>query len=250
MTRPTLLWHAVLAFQGVSSLESLGRRSPPRSATTATSGRSSSSTARAATSRPSRRAASDDQLRRRLKKGARATSPASSPGKPDESELARADHAAGRQAAGDAQGPAAAGRRAGRADQAAGSPKGRPTTRRRWPASRSTWSHPPVYTLPPVITVAGLSRPTASCWPSRGYHEVLLHKADGSGIVARLVGLSERIESLAFSPDGKLLAVTGGSPGRFGEVQVWDVAKQEAEAVASRSPSTRSTARAGRPTAS
>ena len=60
-----------------------------------------------------------------------------------------------------------------------------------------------------------------------GYHEVLLHKADGTGLVARLVGLSERMQSVAFSPDGKWLAVTGGSPGRFGEVQIWDVAKRK-----------------------
>jgi len=56
-----------------------------------------------------------------------------------------------------------------------------------------------------------------------GYHEVLLHKVDGSGLVARLVGLSERIQSVAFSPDGKWLAVAGGDPCRFGELQVWNV---------------------------
>ena len=39
--------------------------------------------------------------------------------------------------------------------------------------------------------------------------------------------MSERVESARFSPDGKRLAVTGGSPGRFGEVQVWDVATGE-----------------------
>ena len=60
-----------------------------------------------------------------------------------------------------------------------------------------------------------------------GFHEVLLWKADGSELVGRLVGLSERIESLAFSPDGKKLAVTGGLPARMGEVQVWDVAKRK-----------------------
>ena len=91
--------------------------------------------------------------------------------------------------------------------------------------------HPPVYELPPVITSLDYS-PDGTLLAVAGYHEVLLHKADGSGLVGRLVGLSERIQSLAFSPDGKLLAVAGGSPGRFGEVQIWDVAKQEAEAVA------------------
>lgn len=82
--------------------------------------------------------------------------------------------------------------------------------------------HPPVYQLPPVLTAIDFS-PTGDLLAVSGYHEVLLHKADGSGMVARLVGLSERIESVAFSPDGKLLAVAGGSPCRFGEVQIWDV---------------------------
>jgi WD40 repeat protein len=57
-----------------------------------------------------------------------------------------------------------------------------------------------------------------------GFHEVLLHKLDGSEILARLIGMSERIESVAFSPDGNRLAVAGGLPGRGGELQVWDVA--------------------------
>jgi WD40 repeat protein len=86
--------------------------------------------------------------------------------------------------------------------------------------------HPPIYTLPPVITSLDYS-PDGALLAVSGYHEVLLHKADGSGLIARLVGLAERVQSLAFSPDGKLLAVAGGSPGRFGEVQVWDVAKKK-----------------------
>ena len=85
--------------------------------------------------------------------------------------------------------------------------------------------HPPVYTKPPVITSLDYS-PDGSLLAISGFHEVLLQNADGSGPVARLVGLSERIESVRFSPDGKKLAVTGGLPGRMGEVQVWDVAKK------------------------
>jgi WD40 repeat protein len=83
--------------------------------------------------------------------------------------------------------------------------------------------HPPTYSGPPVITSLDWS-PDGALLAIAGYHEVLLHKADGSGLVARLVGMSERIESVRFSPDGTKLAVTGGRPGRLGEVQIWDVA--------------------------
>jgi WD40 repeat protein/mono/diheme cytochrome c family protein len=85
--------------------------------------------------------------------------------------------------------------------------------------------HPPSYVLPPVITAIDYS-PDSKLLAVGGYHEVLLHKADGSGLVGRLVGLSERVQSVAFSPNGKLLAVTAGDPCRFGEIQIWDVAKQ------------------------
>ena len=91
---------------------------------------------------------------------------------------------------------------------------------------RYDMEHPPVYTKPPVITSVHFS-PDGQLLAVAGFHEVLLHKADGSGLVARLVGVSERIESVRFSPDGKRIAVTGGSPGRTGEVQVWDVAKRK-----------------------
>jgi len=86
--------------------------------------------------------------------------------------------------------------------------------------------HPPTYQLMPVVNALAYS-PDGNLLAVSGYHEVLLHKADGTGLVARLVGLSERVQSIAFSPDGKWLAVTGGDPGRFGEVQIWDVAKKK-----------------------
>jgi WD40 repeat protein len=83
--------------------------------------------------------------------------------------------------------------------------------------------HPPIYTLPPVITSLDYSRDGALL-AIAGFHEVLLSKADGSELVARLIGMSERIESVSFSPDGKQLLVTGGLSGRMGEIQVWNVA--------------------------
>lgn len=86
--------------------------------------------------------------------------------------------------------------------------------------------HPPVYARAPLVTSMDHS-PDGKLIAVAGYHEVLLHHADGSGIVGRLVGLSERVQSARFSPDGTKLAVAGGSPGRMGEIQVWDVAKRK-----------------------
>jgi len=86
--------------------------------------------------------------------------------------------------------------------------------------------HPPVYYRSPVITSMDYS-PDGKLLAVAGHHEVLIHKADGSGIVKRLIGVSDRIESVAFSPDGARLAVTGGAPARMGEVQIWVVATGE-----------------------
>ncbi len=86
--------------------------------------------------------------------------------------------------------------------------------------------HPPVYTRPPVITAIDFS-PDGKLLAVSGFHEVFLLAADGSAQLGRLVGLSDRIESVHFSPDGQRLAVVGGLPGRMGEVQIWDVPKRE-----------------------
>jgi WD40 repeat protein len=86
--------------------------------------------------------------------------------------------------------------------------------------------HPHQYFAPSVVTSLAYS-PDGKLLAATGYHEVVLHKADGTGIEARLIGLSEQVRSIAFSPDGKWLAAVGGSPGRFGEVQIWNVEKRK-----------------------
>ena len=85
--------------------------------------------------------------------------------------------------------------------------------------------NPPKYTRPPVVTSLDYS-PDGRMLASSGFHEVFLLAADGSMQVGRLIGLSERIESVRFSPDGSMLAVAGGLPGRMGEIQIWDLSNK------------------------
>jgi WD40 repeat protein len=85
---------------------------------------------------------------------------------------------------------------------------------------------PPKYPAPAVISAA-LFSPDGEMLAVAGYHEVLLYKSDGSELVARLVGESPKIESIAFSSDGKRLAVAGGAPAVFGEIQVWNIAARK-----------------------
>ncbi|MEM9379856.1 MAG: c-type cytochrome domain-containing protein [Planctomycetota bacterium] len=89
------------------------------------------------------------------------------------------------------------------------------------PEGRASGGAPDVYARLPVITDLDVS-PDGSRFAVAGSGEVLVHRYDG-GIEARYAGLSERVEGLAFSPDGARLAVIGGNPARFGEVQVWNV---------------------------
>jgi WD40 repeat protein/mono/diheme cytochrome c family protein len=86
--------------------------------------------------------------------------------------------------------------------------------------------HPPVYTYPPILPSLDYS-PDGKQLAVAGFHEVLLIDTTTHALVGRLVGLSERVQSLRFSPDGGRLAVAGGSPGRMGEIQVWDVATKK-----------------------
>lgn len=89
------------------------------------------------------------------------------------------------------------------------------------PEEKNQLESAPVYVLPSVISSLAYS-PDGETLAVSGYHEVLLHKADGSQLIARLVGGAHRLQSIAYSPDGSLLAAVGGTPSLFGEIQFWD----------------------------
>ncbi len=83
--------------------------------------------------------------------------------------------------------------------------------------------HPPIYHAPPVVSALAYS-PDGLTLAVSGYREILLHRSDGSALLARLVGDAQKIQSLVYSVDGTMLAAVGGSPGRFGEAQFWNTA--------------------------
>jgi len=83
-------------------------------------------------------------------------------------------------------------------------------------------AHLPRYLGPPTIASVDLS-PDGKTLAASGYHEVVLLDTDSGAIRKRLIGMSPRIESVAFSFDGSRLAAAGGTPGETGELQIWNV---------------------------
>ncbi len=82
---------------------------------------------------------------------------------------------------------------------------------------------PPVYHQPPVVSALAFS-PDGKTLAVSGYREVLLLRSDGGALMSRLIGQSERINSISYSPDGSTVVAAGGTPARFGEIQLWDPA--------------------------
>jgi hypothetical protein len=80
---------------------------------------------------------------------------------------------------------------------------------------------PPVYLQLPVVTALAWS-PDGTMLAVAGNREVLVHSPDGRQLRQRLIGGAERLLSLAFSADSKVLVAGGVTPAQFGEVQVWD----------------------------
>ncbi len=89
-------------------------------------------------------------------------------------------------------------------------------------ASRESRSAP-IYRAAPIIPSIAYS-PMGPWLAVAGRGEVLIFNATNFLLTARLVGEARRIESIRFSPDGRKLAISGGQPGQWGEIQIWDVA--------------------------
>jgi WD40 repeat protein len=90
---------------------------------------------------------------------------------------------------------------------------------------------PPIPDIKPRTAVKPLIgalayRPDGQLLALGTFQEVRLVEPESGKVVATLPGEAEDVRSVAFSPDGKLLAAAGGLPARSGEVKIWDVASR------------------------
>ncbi len=76
---------------------------------------------------------------------------------------------------------------------------------------------------PPPVTSMSYS-PDGKWLAIASYKEVILVEATTGKTKRHLVGFPEQVTSVAFSPDGNMLAGGGGTPGRQGEVRLWETA--------------------------
>jgi WD40 repeat protein len=82
----------------------------------------------------------------------------------------------------------------------------------------------------PTVAVAGAVAAVAFDPATRrmavgSYKSVHLMSLADRTWTATLAGHADLVRALAFSPDGRRLAVAGGPSGRFGEIKIWDVEK-------------------------
>ena len=91
---------------------------------------------------------------------------------------------------------------------------------------RFSKEHPPTYTGPPALPSIDVS-PDKTLVAVAGFHEVILLSPNDGKTAARLVGMSPRINTVRFSPDGKQLLAAGGTPALGGELQLWNVQSKE-----------------------
>ncbi|MEM9365579.1 MAG: DUF1549 domain-containing protein [Planctomycetota bacterium] len=96
------------------------------------------------------------------------------------------------------------------------------------PTDVAPWSteSPPQYTASPTLPSIDVS-PSGELVALAGLNEIVLFDTRTEKVLHRLIGLSPRVNSVAFSPDGTRLAAAGGRPGELGEVQVWDIETAE-----------------------
>jgi hypothetical protein len=81
---------------------------------------------------------------------------------------------------------------------------------------------PKSYPLAVPITALAFD-PSGETLAASGYHEITLWNSRSGELVRRIGNMAERAFDLAFSPDGRWLACASGTPGKIGQVKLFDV---------------------------
>jgi len=81
--------------------------------------------------------------------------------------------------------------------------------------------HPEVKVVSPVTSVR--FSPTGDLLAVGGYQQVRLIDPASENLIATLPGHADYVRSIAFSPDGSLIAAAGGAPQSQGEIKIWNV---------------------------
>lgn len=96
-------------------------------------------------------------------------------------------------------------------------------TRRSSPGPMVAGSPEPKPRVPVRGQIAAVAfSPDGTLLAAGGYREVILLDATRGSLIARLLGPVGAVTGVAFSPDGKWLAASGGAPGQFGEICLWE----------------------------
>jgi hypothetical protein len=82
---------------------------------------------------------------------------------------------------------------------------------------------PQAYPAPLAVTGIAVDPTPRGLLATSGYHEILLWAPDKSDAPRRIGNVAQRVYGLDFHADGKRLAVASGTPGRLGEVKLFDV---------------------------
>lgn len=82
---------------------------------------------------------------------------------------------------------------------------------------------PETYRRPVPVTAVAFNQDASEVVAS-GYHEVTIWNAADGKLTRRIKNVAERVYSVAYSPDGSVLAVAGGVPGQSGEVKLFNPA--------------------------
>src|SRR2546426_4104558 len=80
---------------------------------------------------------------------------------------------------------------------------------------RAPHPDPPAVYRRPVPIVALAFSPDGQELAAGGYHETTIWNASDGKLLRRLKNIAERTQSLAYNPDGTLLAAATGAPGQF-----------------------------------